>query len=104
MAKHDSDLDRLLRTAASRPDEIPAEAPFGFATRVVALWRSGEKQSHETRALTRFLRRVAIMATAVTLAASVATYRQISQSEELDEPLSNDYAIADSAIQAEFFQ
>ena len=102
MAKHD--LDRLLRAAVTHRDEIPAEAPFGFATRVVALWRAGEKQSHEVRALTRFLRRIAIMALAVALVASAATYREITGSDDLDEPLSNDYAIADSAIQAEFFQ
>ena len=31
-------VDRLLRSAAQAGDEAPAEMPFGFDTRVVALW------------------------------------------------------------------
>ena len=104
MAKLDSHLDRLLRSAAAVPDEPPAEAPFGFATRVVALWRAGAGPSREANALTRLLRNVAIMAAAVSLVATVAAYQQISDGEELDEPLANDYAIADSAIQTDFLQ
>jgi len=104
MAKFDSHLDRLLRSAAAVPNESPAEIPFGFATRVVALWRAGAGPSREANALTRLLGKVAIVAAAISLVASVAAYRQFSDSEELDEPLANDYAIADSAIQTDFLQ
>jgi hypothetical protein len=104
MAKLDSHLDRLLRAAAAAPDESPAEAPFGFATRVVALWRAGTGLSREANALPRLLRNVAIAAAAVSLVATVAVYQQINDDKELDEPLANDYAIADSAIQTDFLQ
>ena len=36
----DHEIDRLLRSAAQSGDEAPAEMPFGFDTRVVALWRA----------------------------------------------------------------
>jgi hypothetical protein len=102
MGKRDANLDRLLRSAASAPDDARAEPPFGFATRVVALWRAAT--TNDPRELTRFLRRVAILAIAVTLLTSVAAYRQTSENEEIGEPLINDYAIADSAIQTELLQ
>ena len=34
----DQKIDRLLRSAAQAREEAPAEMPFGFDTRVVALW------------------------------------------------------------------
>jgi hypothetical protein len=102
MGKRDADLDRLLRSAASAPEDAPAEPPFGFATRIVALWRAAK--ANDLRELTRFVRRVAILAIAVTLITSVAAYQQASENEEIGEPLTNDYAIADSAIQTEFLE
>jgi hypothetical protein len=42
MNNADQSLDRLLRSAAAhKPAMPPEEAPFGFATRVVAGWKSG---------------------------------------------------------------
>ena len=35
----DVDLDRLLRAAAQTKEDAPAEMPFGFDTRVIALSR-----------------------------------------------------------------
>jgi hypothetical protein len=104
MAKLDSHLDRLLRSAAATPNESASEAPFGFATRVVALWRTGNGAMREANALTRLLRHVAITAAVVSLVASVAAYQQISEGADFAEPLANDYAIADSAIQSDFLQ
>jgi hypothetical protein len=101
MANLDSHLDRLLRSAAAAPNESPTEAPFGFATRVVALWRAGVEPSREANALKRLIRNVAISAAAVSLVATVAAYQQISDDSDLNEPLANDYAIADSAIQTD---
>ncbi len=104
MSNLDSHLDRLLRSAAAAPDESLTEAPFGFATRVVALWRADTGRSSEANALARLVRNAAIAAVAVSLMATVAAYRQISADADLDEPLLNDYAIADSAIQTDFLQ
>jgi hypothetical protein len=104
MANPDSHLDRLLRSAAVAPNEPPAEAPFGFSTRIVALWRAGAGPSREANALTRLIRNVAIAAAAVSIVATFAAYQQISEDTDLDEPLANDYAIADSAIQTDFLQ
>ncbi len=102
MGKIEADLNRLLRAATKAREEIPAEPPFGFETRVVALWRA--MKTHDYRELTRFVRRVAILAIAVTAITSAAAYRQITEDEEFGEPMTNDYAIADSAIQKEFLQ
>ncbi|MBO0694658.1 MAG: hypothetical protein J2P56_01010, partial [Verrucomicrobia bacterium] len=49
-------LDRLLRSAAEPGDEAPVEMPFGFDTRVVALWRAMGVKPNGVAAL---LRRVA---------------------------------------------
>ena len=40
MGKVDADLDRLLRAAAASAQPELTQAPFGFETRVVALWRA----------------------------------------------------------------
>ena len=40
----DHEIDRLLRSAAQAPEEVPVAMPFGFDTRVVALWRARAKQ------------------------------------------------------------
>ena len=106
MAKHDPDLDRLLRAAAARPDAEPASIPFGFETRVVALAREnrGGREMNGGRELKRFLRRVALVSVVVTAFASSAAYWQMSEIEEIGEPISNAYAIADNAIESQFFQ
>lgn len=102
MGKLDSKLDRLLRSAAGASKELPAQPPFGFDTRVVALSRATKPNGSSE--LMRLVRRVAIVAIVVTLVTSVGTYRQINEAEEIAEPLFDDYAIADSAIQIEFLQ
>ena len=77
----------------------PFEAPFGFDTRVVAIWRGSENA--ESIGLTRLVRRVALIAAAVTIIAAAGAYREAGQSRESNEPLANEFAIADSAIQSE---
>ena len=105
MSKRDPDLDRLL-SAAAQHVPAPSEMPFGFDTRVVAIARE-QRRGGETnggRELARFLRRVALAAVFVTALASSAAYWQLSENEAASEPMSNAYAIADNAIESEFFE
>jgi hypothetical protein len=98
------DLDRLLRSAANGPEPGVAEAPFGFDTRVVASWRSGNGNANDFADLSRFLRRAGVIAAAVLLLAGGAAYRQYRDETKFAALPTNEYAIADSAIQAEFSQ
>jgi hypothetical protein len=102
MKNVDVKLDRLLRSAALASEDASLEAPFGFDTRVVALWRAGEEGA--SLSLARFIRRVAFVAAAVTIVAGAGAYRESNQSLEKSEPFANEFAIADSAIQDEFLQ
>jgi hypothetical protein len=102
MAKSDHDLNRLLRAAAGA-EAAPGEMPYGFDTRVLALARGEGARADSSWELAHALRRVAFAAALITLFASSAAYWQASQNDELSEPLSNTYAIADNAIEAEFF-
>jgi hypothetical protein len=100
----DPHLDRLFR-AASAANQVEREMPFGFDTRVVARARSQPRNgARETLRLLRLVRRVAYAAVAVTAFAGVAAYWQMSDNDELGQPLANAYAIADSAIDQEFFR
>lgn len=105
MAKLDPELNRLLARATDGADKADAEMPYGFDTRVVALAR--EKRNADWREsvqLKRLLRRVALAAVVVAVFSSGAAYWQLSENDDLAEPLSNSYAIADTAIDADFFQ
>jgi hypothetical protein len=97
MGKLDLHLQRLLKMAAAAKEEEVGSAPFGFETRVLAHLRAWPK--NENGELGRFVRRVAFIAIAVTVLSGAAVYRQISEEDELNEPLTNDYAIADSMIE-----
>ena len=97
------DVDRLLRSAANAPEQSSLEAPFGFDTRVVASWRSGSGGANDVAELSRFLRRAGVIACAVLVLAGAATYRQYRDEARFAAP-TNEYAIADSAIQTEFSQ
>jgi hypothetical protein len=96
------DLDRLLRSAANAPESSPAEAPFGFETRVMAAWRSDA--GNDVAELSRFLRRAGAIAFAVLILAGGAAYRQYRDDAKFASLATNEYAIADSAIQTEFSQ
>jgi hypothetical protein len=97
-----NDLDRLLRSAANAPEPSTPEAPFGFDTRVVAAWRSGNGGANDFADLSRFLRRAGVLASAVLVLAGAAAYRQYRDEATFATPAANEYAIADSAIQTEF--
>ena len=92
-------IDRLLRSAAQADEEPPAEIPFGFDTRVVALWRADTPKANGVMQL---LRRVAVLSIAVIVISTIAAVREAKQSREIRESLTNEFAIADSAIQDEF--
>lgn len=91
----DSDLDRLLRAAAAVSESTP-EMPYGFDTRVVALWHV--QGNLEPNGIVHLIRRVAVIAIVVLIASAAGAYREIVRSDISSEPLSNEYAIADSAI------
>ena len=97
----DHEIDRLLRSAAKASDEVPVEMPFGFDTRVVALWVALAAKPNGINAL---LRRVALLSAAVIAISTFAAVREIKQSREQYNDFSNEFAIADTAIQDEFSQ
>lgn len=97
-----ADFDRLLRSAAKAPEEPAPEAPFGFEMRVLASWRSRHEGFNDVADLTRFLRRTGVIAFVVLTIASVAAYKQFTDSATLTAPQTNEYAIGDSEIQTEF--
>jgi len=98
----DQKIDRLLRSAAQASEEVPVSMPFGFDTRVVALWRASAIKAN---GLTRLLRRVALLSAAVIVISTLAAVREARQSrEQLGDSFSNEFAIADSAIQDEFLK
>jgi hypothetical protein len=97
----DHEIDRLLRSAAKTGDETPAEMPFGFDTRVVALWRAlGVKPN----GIASLLRRVALLSAAVIAISTLVAVRELQQSREQSNDFTNEFAIADTAIQDEFSQ
>ena len=92
-------IDRLLQSAAQADEEVPAAMPFGFDTRVVALWRAGIPKANGVMQL---LRRVAVLSIAVIVVSTIAAIREANQSREIRESFTNEFAIVDSAIQDEF--
>lgn len=101
MNEVDPKLDRLLRSAATGDQEESPAVPFGFDTRVVALWRAS--RAGNGNGLARFIRRVAFTAVTVIVVASAAALYEASQDRDAGEPFGNEFSIADSAIQSEVF-
>ena len=100
MDKRDSELERLLR--AARADESAPAMPYGFDTRVVALARTRRPERNgSARDLARIFRRITAGGLAVAIIATIATYWQLEENEELAEPSSNAYAFVDKAINSE---
>jgi hypothetical protein len=98
----DQKIDRLLRSAAQARESVPAAMPFGFDTRVTALWRAREEAT--AIGLAHLIRGVALIAAGVIAVAAVGTYREATATSDTDEPFVNEYAIADSTIQTELLQ
>jgi len=98
MRNIDLALNRLLRNAAG--DAAPAEMPFGFDTRVVALTR----RNGNGAVFGALLRRVALLAAAVFVFASAGAYLEFNRSTDEILASGNEFAVADSAIQDEVAQ
>lgn len=98
-----SDLDRLLRAAARVEDAAPDEMPFGFDTRVVARWR-GQSTSGDFGDAARWFRRIGAVAVLVTAVAAIGAYSQLDDEDDPGSPLTNAYAIADTAIETGAWQ
>ena len=94
-------IDRLLGSAAQVREEEPSSMPFGFDTRVIALWRAALPTSNGVVSL---VRRVALLALAVIVISTIAAVREANQSREIGESFTNEFAMADTAIQDEFSQ
>jgi hypothetical protein len=98
----DHELDRLFRSAArTGDDEVPAEMPFGFDTRVIAFWHAVAAKPNGIASL---LRSVALLSAVVIAISTLAAIREIKQSREQLNDYTNGFAIADTAIQDEFSQ
>jgi hypothetical protein len=95
-----NELDRLLKSAAAATDETPIEMPFGFDTRVVARWRATGNGG--VAGLVRLVRYVGLAAAMIVVLASAGVYFESNRS--IDVSASDEFAIADSAIQDEFAQ
>jgi hypothetical protein len=96
----DVDLDRLLRAAARAKDDAPAEMPFGFDTRVIAL----SQKNGNGAAFGALLRRVAFVAVAVIVLASSGAYLEFNRNGNAISASGSEYTIADSVIQDEVAQ
>ena len=96
----DADVDRLLRAAAQAKGDAPAEMPFGFDTRVVALSR----RSGNGAAFGTLLRRVAFVAAAVIVFATAGAYFEFNRNGDAFEASGNEFTFADSVIQDEVVQ
>jgi hypothetical protein len=97
----DAKIGRLLRSAAQTGDQAPSDIPFGFDTRVVALWRASAAKPN---GVTSLVRRVSLLSAAVIVISTLAAVREIRQSREQFDDVTNEFAIADTAIQDEFSQ
>ena len=93
-------LQRLLRSAAKIKDDVSAEMPFGFDTRVIALSRKNGNGA----AFAALLRRIAFAAAAVIVLASAGAYLELDRNGDTITGSGNEYAIADSVIQNEVAQ
>ena len=98
---NDHKIDRLLRSAAQGREEGAGSMPFGFDTRVIALWRAALPTANGVGSL---VRRVAVLSAAVIVISTIAAVREANQSRDIGESFANEFAIADTAIQDEFSQ
>ena len=105
MSNLDSELDRLLRAAADPAEAEGEEAPFGFETRVVAQWQSARAgTTDEGWSLAAWSRPFMIGAVILAAVAGAGAFWELKENDDLAEPTSNAYALADSVIEAATWQ
>src|SRR5438128_3250954 len=92
----DEKIDRLLRSAAQVRKETEAAMPFGFDTRVVALWRAAVPRLN---GVTSLVRRVALLSAAVIVISAIAAVREASDRREIGESFTNESAMGGWALQ-----
>lgn len=97
MKRHASSIDRLLQAVASLPPEPAPEMPFGFDTRVVALWRA--TLPSDPAAIAHLLRQVILIAVTLIVLAGAGAYGEFSQLDDTD-----GFALTDAAIGGAFEQ
>ena len=100
MKNSDLSLDRLLRAAAATTSDQADEMPYGFDSRVLAQARAN--QEGDLVAVGRLLRRIVLLSLGVIALASAGAYHELRQSDDLGDSLTDEYAIADSAIGSAF--
>jgi hypothetical protein len=88
----DEILDRLFRAAAGPTP--PAEMPFGFDTRVLAL--AHELPANGSAIIALFARRAAMISLAVIALATAGVFRASSSNSDLPA----EYEVVDTAIQS----
>jgi hypothetical protein len=99
MKPSESSLQRLLRSAARVSDDTAPSVPFGFDTRVVAMWRASGGPNGT--GIVRLVRKVALIAAVILVGSGVASFRELRSAQDVIEPSSNEFAIADTAIENE---
>lgn len=96
MRRSDLELTRLLRAATEVTTDQPNEMPFGFDTRVVAVWQADLKR--DLVDIGRLLRRVVALSLAVIALAGAGVYHELARPDPSGDSLGDEYAIADAAI------
>jgi hypothetical protein len=81
---------------------VPAAMPFGFVARMVALWRASATNAY---GLILLPQRIALVSTAIITISTVGAIHEARQHrEEVGERFTNEFAIADSAMQDELLK
>jgi hypothetical protein len=81
---------------------VPAAMPFGFVARMVALWRATATNAY---GLILLPRRIAFVSAAVITISTVGAIHETRQNrEEVGERFTNEFAIADSAMEDELLK
>ncbi len=81
---------------------VPAATPFGVVTRMVALWRASATNANDLILLPRGI--ALLSAAVITISAVGAVHEARQHWEEVGERFTNEFAIADSAMQDELLK
>jgi len=79
MNDSEHNLNRLIRSAAQAPREIPTEPPYGLEQRVLARWRNRAEAVEEWFSLLPLYRRALLVACVLALAALCFYFPDLTQ-------------------------